>query len=120
MIVLHAGCLDEGLLLWGEAPEEEAAAQPVARRRGSKVLSGQAVPSGAGADPLPAALLATEIPVAIPREQAREAGPAARGAGTGRRNGGSRHFAGGSGRDGWNPGGAAGMVRRRACRLLLN
>ena len=69
MIVLHAGFLDNRLLLWGESPAEATARPAAGCRRKAKVLRPQASPFDAGATGLISALERAGVP--FPTKRAR-------------------------------------------------
>ncbi len=73
MIVLHAGFLDDRLLLWGETPVGEDAPQPQRPGRRSKALGRQPSPYDVGADLLSAALQCVGLPLLERGVRARKA-----------------------------------------------
>ena len=69
MIILHAGFLDNTLLLWGESPAEGTIGPTPGRRRTAKVPLPKAFSYDAGAMRLIAALESAGVPV--PPKKAR-------------------------------------------------
>ena len=69
MIVLHAGFLDNKLLLWGESPAEATAGSQPRTYRKAKAIHPQASPFDAGATRLISALESAGVPV--PPKKAR-------------------------------------------------
>jgi SNF2 family DNA or RNA helicase len=73
MIILHAGFLDNRLLLWGESAAQAAPRSAPGRGRKSKVVRPQASPFDAGATGLLSALERAGVPVPGRRERTENA-----------------------------------------------